>query len=177
MVKPLHLQKLQVRFAVLSYFLRAYTPDSPEFVRPRLHMAHNSQMGVLLYRMLRTTPTLAPQFLSGSLSSLLPISPMIASPILFLLCREEAMLAMVSQFTAVYYFLAEFLRVYPEFIVGVSGLICKFSITDATARLLVRSRLLERRHSSRMARMFLNATRRVWFSKIPPQPPFSVLGR
>jgi hypothetical protein len=69
--------------------------------------------------------------------------PQVQYVLLFLLCLDSAVKSTVSQFLNVHLFLAEFIRLFPEFVGGVSSLIATFPIGMATTSLLVRSGLLE----------------------------------
>jgi hypothetical protein len=71
------------------------------------------------------------------------MSPVIASRVLFLICLNPAVRTTISQYLTVYTFLKELLTIYPEFVVGVSGLVCHFPICAESAGLLVQSGLLE----------------------------------
>jgi hypothetical protein len=140
-----HLEIPEVRYALLSYLVRAYTPESPDFVQPLLRIAPDYQMaGIVLCRMLKDTPALAPHFIFNSMGYLLGIDYLIAIRLLCLLCANPSVRVLISQFFDVYRFLAKFVRHCPDSVIDICGLICKFPITPGTALMLVRSGLLEK---------------------------------
>jgi serine/threonine protein kinase len=140
-----HLEIPQVRYAVLSYLIRSYTPETAEFVAPLISIAGTYQMAALiLCRIAKKAPQLAAGFVHQDMSYLRALPPPIAFRILLLICQAERVRAKVSQFLNVFVFLADLAAGYPDLAHGICGLICRFVACAEVANLLVQSGFLEK---------------------------------
>jgi hypothetical protein len=139
-----HLKIREVRYAVLSYLIRKYTPNSRKFVRPLLRISGEYQMaGIVLCRMLKNEPSLGRKFIFNSMSYLLEMDPRIAIRLLCLLCINQEGRVIISRFSAIYSLLAEYVKLFPQWAVDISGILCKFPVNADCAWMIVRSGLLE----------------------------------
>jgi hypothetical protein len=139
-----HLEIPQVRYALLSYLVRSYTPASPDFVEPLLKVVgeYPSLAGIVLCRMAKD-PANARQFIVDDMAWLRGIHPLIGCRILFLIAMVPAVRASLAQILGVYTFLSSVASAHPELLLGVASLIAKFPICPEVANLLISSGLLE----------------------------------
>jgi hypothetical protein len=129
---------------LLSYLVRSYTPQKPEFVEPLLKIAgdYPALAGLVLCRMAKL-PANHRSFLVDNMSWLKQIQPFLGIRLLFLVAGTSAVRTAFSQFLTVYIFLADFARKYPDMLLGVATLVVKFPACAEVAGLLGTSGLLE----------------------------------
>jgi hypothetical protein len=140
-----HLEIPSVRYVVLSYLVRCYTPNLEEFVEPLLRASADlpALAGLLLCRILLNSPQFAKAYLADNLKWLWNMHVLVSARLLFMLGLSAPIRPILRQYPNVYSFFAGLVTHYPETLAIVGTLLVKFSIDAELTPLLASTGLLE----------------------------------
>jgi hypothetical protein len=119
-----HIGIPQVRYVLLSYLVRSYTPQKPDFVEPLLKIVgdYPALAGLVLCRMAKL-PGNHKAFLVDNMNWLKQVQPLVGIRLLFLVAGTPGFRTAFSQFLTVYTFLSGFVTRYPGMLLGVATLV------------------------------------------------------
>jgi serine/threonine protein kinase len=140
-----HLEIPAVRYPMLSYLVRCYTPNLENFVEPLLRISADfpALAGLLLCRILLSYPQFAKAYLADNLKWLWNMHVLVSARLLFMLGLSDPIRPVLRQYPNVYSFLAGLVTHYPETLRMIGTLLVKFTIDAELTALIANSRLLE----------------------------------
>jgi hypothetical protein len=140
-----HLAIPQVRYALLSYLVRSYTPSSEMFIEPliRVSLDYPTLAGLVLCRILSKNPHFGEHFLCDNMQYLHNMHLLVSARLLFLLGSSQTVRIVLAKQVAVFTFLAALIRSHPNLMAAVGKLIGKFPPSAEVAALLATGGLLQ----------------------------------
>jgi hypothetical protein len=138
-----HMEIPQVRYALLSYLVRCYTPETGAFVQPLIRAAATSEIAAYILCRMAKNQANAQHFIYDNMGYLRQMNPTFAIRILMLISLVGQVRTALSTCLSVHTFLMEFLTRVPVALDDICTLLQKFPACPEVANLLISSGLLE----------------------------------